>query len=241
MALSESLTRELYPELLKSQVQGVKDGRRDSINEASHIEKYLGFKPDVEALKYVPTDIGPLQQGVLGVTQITPDGKAVRMRISNYISHLGLMMKEKYNLSFERTKEFVYRLTRDVTNHEDYHVMSAHLAKGEEITPKARDLMESITTRGRYLIAKMLGNHSKAELIEKTNPYPNAWSMSKLADWAPYEGPSGTGYKGFLGDASKEKFYKPLWRLGKSAVKAGWQKGREYISESLGPRPVYAS
>jgi len=222
----ESLTQELYEPL----IQGIKDGRRESLEEAPYIHGILGFKPDYDTLRKMPIELGHLPQGVLGVTQIAPEGKAVGMRISQYIAPMVAYAKEKYGRTKEWAKRMTYQIGKDTTNHEDYHVLSAGLAKGEEVDDDARDVMESITTRGRYKVAKALGKHEKASWVEKTNPYPSAWRLAEIADWAPYESESGRGYSAFLKDASKERFWKPLGRLTWAAAKAGLSKGREYIS-----------
>ncbi len=219
-------------------IEGVKAGRLDSLAEAPYVKDTLGINPDINTLRYVPTEVGPLPSGVSGVTHITPDGKAVGVRISSYLASLGMHIARKYRKSLDWAKNFIYELARDVTNHEDYHVLSAPLARGEEITDSARDLMESITTRGRYKVAKRLGKEKKAKFIEATNPYPRAWKMAEIADWAPYVGPSGEGYKGFLADASKESFYKPLGRLSWQATKAAVRKGRDYIRGTSVPAYV---
>lgn len=220
-------------------LEGVRAGRNDSLSEAPYIKETLGIEPDVNTLRYVPTEIGPLPHGVLGVTHITPEGKAVGMRISSYLASLGLRVAQKYRKSFEWTKNFVYELAKDVTNHEDYHVLSASLARGEEISEPARDLMESVTTRGRYKVAKRLGKEKKAKFIEATNPYPKAWRMAEIADWVPYQSPSGEeGHKGLLADASRERFYKPIGRLAWQAAKAGFRKTGDYLGGTAVPTYV---
>ena len=219
-----------YEEMaMKALVQGVRDGRKDSLSEAPYLKDTLGFEPDTNTLRYMPIEIGPLQPGVLGVTHISPEGKAVGMRISQYIANLGLHLARKYNKSMDWAKDFIYWKARDTTNHEDYHVLSAGLAKGESITEPVRDAMETVTTRGRYKIKKKLGKHGQADIVEKTNPYPRAWHMSEVADWAPYKGPSGEGYKGFLGDAATEPLHKPLGRLAWQSTKAGFRKLGGYL------------
>src|SRR3989338_3233184 len=113
-----------YEEMaMRTLIQGVRDGRADSLAEAAYIPETLGFRPDTDTLRNMPIELGLLPTGVLGVTHITPEGKAVGMRISRYIVYLGLYLAAKYNKSADWAKQFIYTRARDVTNHEDYHVM----------------------------------------------------------------------------------------------------------------------
>ncbi|GEM_PF-4966137 len=235
-----SITGEMVRELFPATIQGIKDGRSTSIDESRYFKEKVGVTPDVYTLQTQPIEFGPLQHGVLGVTNIDQSGKAVSMRISNYIPNLAARAAKYYGKSIEWAKGLAYKIAKDTTEHEDYHIMSASLAKGEKITPKVRDAMESVTTRARYKVAKALGKDEKAEWIKRTNPYPAAWYLSEIADSIPYEGPSGSGHKGFLGDAQTEKFYKPFSRLAWSATKKGWRKAVDYLSGGRQPQPAYA-
>jgi hypothetical protein len=201
-------------------IDGVRDGRATALREAPHIEDTLGFKPDTYTLQNMPIDIGPLPNNVLGVTGIAPEGRATEMRINGYIPRMLMRFGETYKKSKEWVLDAIRHYAKHTTEHESYHVMSAPIAKGEEVDERARDLMESVTTRGRYKMKKKLGKNEDAEFVRITNPYAGAWKISELADWVPYEGPSGTGYRGLIADASKEPFYRPLWRLTKAAAKA---------------------
>src|SRR3989344_1522719 len=218
-------------------VRGVRVGRQNALREAPRIPDHLGFKPDTYTLSTMPIEVGPLPDGVLGVTHITPEGKAAGMRINSYISEIMTEMGRKYGATKNQVLNAIYKMARHTTEHEGYHVLSAHLARGEEIDESARDLMESITTRGRYKMKKALCDHEDAEFVKKTNPYPRAWRMSELADWAPYEGPSGTGYRGYISDSEAERFSKTNWRLAKSVAKAAWRKGLDSLG---GIMPQYA-
>src|SRR3989338_5490155 len=235
-----SVTSEMVRELFPASIQGIKDGRAESIAESRYFKEKVGVTPDVYTLQTQPIQFEPLQQGVLGVTNIDQSGKAVSMSISTYIPYMAARAAKYYGKSIEWAKGLAYKIAKDTTEHEDYHIMSASLAKGERITPKVRDAMESVTTRARYKVAKALGKHEKADLIKRTNPYPAAWYLSEIADSIPYEGPSGTGHRGFLGDAEKEKFYKPFGRLAWSATKKGWRKAANYLSSGRQPQPSYA-
>ena len=219
-------------------VQGVKSGRRNALREAPYIQDTLGFKPDTYTLKNMPIEIGPLGEGTLGVTHIAPEGKAVGMRISRYIPEIMMEMGRRYRATKEQVLNAIYNMARHTTEHEGYHVFSSPLAKGEQITEYARDIMESITTKGRYIMKKMLGDHKDADVVRDTNPYPRAWKMATLADWAPYEGFSGVdGYRGLVFDSQTHKFYKTGTRLLRSAAKAAWKKGIDRVS---GFMPEYA-
>ncbi|MBS3051311.1 MAG: hypothetical protein J4400_04125 [Candidatus Aenigmarchaeota archaeon] len=217
---------------MKALIDGVKDGRRDSLSEAGYVRDTLGFRPDTDTLRSMPIEVGPLPPPSMGVTHITPEGKAAGMRISSYIVELGTQLAKKYSKSKDWALSFIRRYARDVTNHEDYHVMSASLARGLEITEPVRDAMESVTTRGRYKVKKRAGKHKDAEFVKTTNPYPRAWHLAEAADWAPYQGPSGEGYAAFLGDASKEPMHKPLGRLAWQSAKAGFRKLGDYLKGS---------
>src|SRR3989344_688030 len=207
-------------------VEGVRSGRQTALREAPYIQDTLGFKPDVYTLQNMPIKIGPLPEGVLGVTHISPEGKAVGMRISDYIPKFMTELGVKYKKSTAEILSAIYRIARHTTEHEGYHVFSSPLARGEEIDDAGRDIMESITTRGRYKMKKRLGEEEDARFVKNTNPYPRAWIMSELADWAPYEGSSGrTHYKGYLADSETQKFSKTVWNLTKSVSKAAWRKG----------------
>ncbi len=235
-----SITGEMVQELYPAMIQGIKDGRAESIVEAPYFKEKVGVTPDVYTLKTQPIELGPLQRGVLGVTHIDQSGKAVSMRISQYIANLAAQTAEYYDKSLDWAKRLAYKIAKDTTNHEDYHIMSASLAKGEKITSRVRDAMESVTTRARYKVAKSLGKDEKAEWIKRTNPYPAAWYLSEIADSIPYEGPSGSGHRGFLADAEKEKFYKPFGRLAWAATKKGWRRATDYLSGGRQPQPAYA-
>src|SRR3989338_632205 len=228
---------------MQALVAGVREGRRTSLAEAPYVKDTLGFEPDVNTLKYMPIEIGPLQPCALGVTHITPQGKAVKMRISPYIAQVGMAIAEKYKKSKEWTLDFIRRYAKDVTNHEDYHVMSAGMLKGEEITEKGRIAAESVTTRGRYKVKRRLGKHDEAAFVEAANPkastYQLAWRLSELADEV-YEGPSGKGHRGFLADAHREPLYKPIARFGWQAAKAGFRKIGNYLGGTAVPNYVPA-
>lgn len=225
-------------------IEGVRDGVRETIAEAPYVREVLGFKPDVETLKYMPIEVGPLPAPALGVTQISPEGRATRMRISPYIAQMGIYLAEKYNKSKEWALHFIRRYAKDVTGHEGYHVLSSPMFKGESITEKVRIAGESVTTRGRYLVKKYLGKHRDAAFVEATNPgsstYQLAWKLSELADQF-YEGPSGRGHKGFLADAHREPLYKPIARLGQQTAKAGFRKlGNYFRGAAASPSLAYA-
>ncbi len=227
----------IVKELIGSLYAGIQDGRKESLAEAPYIKETLGFYPSYGRLKNMPIHVGRLPDGVLGVTQITREGRAVHEQINGpYILEMAMDAARRYGKNIG--KAYAYLIGKTTTNHEDYHVMSDSLARGEEISPKARDVMESVTTRGLFKVARRLGKHRKAEIVKQMNPYPGAWLVSNVADNAPYQGPSGSGYKGFLADAQKEKFYRPLGRLAWSAAKAGWRKAADYIG---GRRPAYAA
>src|SRR3989338_1772678 len=228
-------------EAMRALIGGVREGRQGSLDESRYVSGTLGFNPDTQTLKSMPIKVGPLPPPSMGVTHITPDGKAVGMQISTYIAKLGIYLAQKYNKSQDWALSFIRRYARDVTNHEDYHVMSAAIAKGEEITEPVRDAMESITTRGRYKVKKRAGKHKDAEFVKTTNPYPRAWHLAEAADWAPYQGPSGEGYAAFLGDASKEPMHKPLGRLAWQSTKAGFRKLGDYLKGSGVPSYAMAT
>ena len=63
--------------------------------------------------------------------------------------------------------------------------------------------------------------------------------MAEIADWVPYESPSGEkGHKGLLMDASSEPFYKPIGRLAWQATKAGFRKAGNYLGGTAVPTYV---
>lgn len=219
-------------EAMEALIGGVKEGRRTSLAEAPYVSETLGFDPDINTLRNLPIEIGYLPPPALGVTKISPEGKAVSMRISPYIASIGHYLGQKYSRSRDWVLGFIRQYAKDVTGHEDYHVMSAPMLRGEELTEENRILAESVTTRGRYKVKKRLGKHKEADFVEATNPdsltYRLAWRMSELAD-SMYEGPSGRGHRGLLADAHKEPLYKPIGRFARQAIGAGFRKIGNYL------------
>ena len=227
-----SVVHELQQELFR----GVVDGRREAIEEAPTLTKVAGLKnPNYDGMEQ-PIYLAPLPHPTLGVTGITKDGGtsyvAVNRNIPLWVEHA----MRVYNKGAEWAKEQVYRIAKLTTEHELGHVQSSRVANGEEHSEKAVDVMESVTTYAKHKTAKRLGKHEKAGMIKATNPYPNAWRLGEIADWAPYEGPSGTGYAAFMRDAQSEPFYKPMGRLAAAAAKGTWRKAKE----SFAPQPKYA-
>jgi hypothetical protein len=211
-------------------VEGVRDGRREAIEEAPTLTKVAGLRnPNIEGLYKTPLEIGPLPDGMLGVTYIK-DGEALGVRVNSGIAKMAAYAAEKYKLGRDAAKRIAYRMGLLTSQHEHVHVQSSRVAKGEEIDDKAVDIMESITTYAMHKSALLHGKTEKAKLIAATNPYPRSWQIGEIADWAPYEGPSGDGYAAFIMDLQKEPFYKPLWRLTKASAKAAVRKGKEALA-----------
>jgi hypothetical protein len=209
-----SIANELVQELFR----GIDDGRREAIEEAPYLTKVAGLRnPNVDAM-YSPIHVTALPERVLGQTGIKKDGEVAYVAVSKDIPYFVTRAMQTYNKSLEWAKATVYRIAKLTTEHELAHAQSSRVAKGEDVNGDAVSVMESITTYAKHKVAKMLGKLEKADHIEKTNPYPGAWMVGKLADWAPYSGPSGMGYAALVMDAQKEPFYKPLWRLTKSAI-----------------------
>ncbi len=221
-------------------IQGVRDGRKETLEDAPYVRESLGIEPDANTMKYMPIEIGPLPAGVLGVTHITPAGRAVGMRISPYIAKVGIYLAEKYKKSKDWMRDFIQYYACDVTNHEGHHVLTAPALKGEEITDENRAIAEIYTTYHRRDIKKRRGQPQRAKFIEETNPYPVSWKIGQVADWAPYEGLSGRGAKGFLADNFREPMYKTRARLAWQATKAGFRKLGNYLGGSGVPSYVPA-
>lgn len=228
-----SVVHELQQELFR----GVEHGRREAIEEASTLTKVAGLKnPNYDGLKQ-PIYLAPLPHSVLGQTGITKEGEASYVAVNRNIPLWVERMMQVYNKSTDWAKRTVYNIAKLTTEHELAHVQSSRVAKGEEHSEKAVDVMESVTTYAKHQTAKRLGKHEKAGMIKATNPYPRAWKLGQIADWAPYQGPSGEGYAAFIRDAQSEPFYKPFGRLAASAAKASWRKTKEL--STLQPRYAF--
>jgi hypothetical protein len=216
-------------------LDGVHEGDNTSLSEAPHVKPGLGFNPSDDVLRNMQTEVGPLPEpSTLGVTYIPPNGKAVTKRINSYMAKAGAEAGRIYRKSEDWVYSKVRRLASLVTQHENMHVLSGHLARGEEIDERARNLMESITTYGLHKLKTLLGKYEDAEDIKRMNPYPVAWRLAKIADWA-YEGVRGNGYAGFLADAEAEPFRRTMWRLTKSAARAAVSRGREAAGLTYAP------
>lgn len=220
-----SVTAELHEELFR----GIRDGRAEAIAEAQHFTRIAGLKePNYNAMRD-PIRVAYLPDGVLGETGITYKGEVTDVAINGKIPSMVEKAMRVYNKSLEWAKKIVYKITKLTTEHELGHVQSSKLAKGENPGYDTTAVMESVTTYAKHKTAKRLGKREKAEMIKRTNPYPKAWRLGEVADWAPYSGPSGEGYAAFIQDAHSEPFYKPLGRLAKSAAKAAVRKGKDFV------------
>ncbi|MBS3052889.1 MAG: hypothetical protein J4469_00140 [Candidatus Aenigmarchaeota archaeon] len=223
-----SVTAELHEELFR----GVRDGRAEAIAEAPTLTKVAGLRDPNYAALQNDIYLTSLPQGVLGQTGIRKDGEVQYVAVNKHIPSFVERAMQMYKKSVEWAKETVYNIAKLTTEHELAHAQSSKVAKGEEIDQDGVALMESVTTYAKHKTAKRLGKDKKAEMIKRTNPYPKAWKLGEVADWAPYSGPSGEGYAAFIQDAHSEPFYKPLGRLAKSAAKAAIRKGKEVVGKA---------
>lgn len=231
-----SIAREFEGELFR----GVADGHREAGNEFVRSANALGMeKPDYNSLRTLKPYVGALPDHVLGVTNVRPDGRATDVTINKYIANLGLRLYEKGKLSYEKAKNFVYKMGKMTTKHEYMHVFSAPIVRNEVITDKERDAMESLATYGLSKVLKENGKNDEADFVEKTNPYPRAWRLGKIADWADYtsEDRRYNGYAGFVRDSEDMKIYKTYWKLGKAATK----KAGKSLMPEFKPKFAYAS
>ena len=229
MSVVNALKEELF--------SGISAGRREAIDEAPTLTNVAGLKnPNYADLKK-PINVYPMPGNVLGHTDINPDGKVNYVAINSKIPYIVEKAMQVYNKSLDWAKKTVYKISKLTTEHELAHVQSSNVVKGEEYNTNTVDVMESVTTYAKHKTAKALGKHEKAKLIEQTNPYPKAWLMGKIADWAPYKSITGKeGYAAFMEDVQKEPFYKPVWRLTKAATKSAVAKGKDYMKE-MGLKP----
>ena len=224
--ISMSVIAELERELF----EGVRDGRREAIQEAPYLAKEAGLKnPNYKAINEMPIKIKPLPPSTLGATGVLPDGTVSEVSVNRMIPYIFGYIAKKYNKSREWAKKKVYDMAKLTTEHELAHVLSSYVAKGEEFNKKSVDLMETISTYAKHRVARRLGKNKKAEMIENTNPYPVSWKIGKMADKVPYksEKTGNEGYPALIEDAQSEPFYKPMWRLSKQSAKKaiGYFKG----------------
>ncbi len=226
-----SVTAELHEELFR----GIRDGRAEAIAEAPTLTQVAGLRhPNYDAMRK-PIYLASLLKGVLGQTGIRKDGEVEYVAVNKDIPLWVERAMQMYDKGKEWAKEIVYKIAKLTTGHELVHAQSSRVAKGEDINEDGVSVMESITTYAMHKTAKILGKKEKAELIKRTNPYPKAWALGEVADWAPYNGPSGEGYAAFIQDAHSEPFYKPLGRLAKSATKAAIRKGKDFVKGKAYP------
>lgn len=224
-------------ELHKALFAGVADGRREAIEEAPTLTDVAGLRnPNYDGMKGT-IYLAPMPYPTLGATGITNDGGVQYVAVNSDIPLWAEKMMRVYNKGVEWAKELVYSVAKLTTEHELAHAQSSKVAKGEGHDENTTGVMESVTTYAKHKTARRLGKHKKAGIIKRTNPYPFAWKIGEIADRAPYESESGTGYAAFMEDVQKEPFRRPLWRLAKAAAKASWRKASEALSPET---PAYA-
>lgn len=222
------LMRELY--------DGVVDGRRVAIEEAPHLAKVAGLKyPNYDAL-YREIEIRPMPPPILGATAITRKGDVLGIYVNKLIPHFVSLIAEKYRKGVDWARDMVYKIAKLTTEHELGHALSSRVAKGEKINKDTVNIMESISTYARHVVAKLLGKNKKAEFIKATNPYKKAWLIGYMADKIPYESESGKGYAAFIRDAQSEPFYKTLLRLAKQSVNSIGRRIGDYFRTAV---PAY--
>ena len=210
MSVVNTLHRELFA--------GVREGITEARQEAPVLAKVAGLRdPNCRAMNE-GVYLRPMPYPILGQTGITPAGEVVHVSVNNNIPLWVERMMRVYNRGSDWAKKTVYKISKRTTKHELAHALSSRVARGERHNHDTVAVMESVTTYAAHKAARRLGKHAEAEEIRATNPYPRAWRLGEVADWAPYSSPSGEGYAAFMKDAQKEPFYKPLWRLTKAAA-----------------------
>lgn len=230
-----SLIHELYDDVLL----GVRDGRRQSIEHKESLAYHAALKePNYSALGK-PAVVADLPSGVLGVTELAPNGAVGNVYVAKSLANIGLAVKNAYDLTVSETRKFVRYLASLVTMHEDAHAVSSNLIIGEGHNSNSTKVLETVTTYALAQVLKDRGRHKDADSVKKMNPYPAAWLLGLAADKLPYSSESGTGYRAFMRDAQQEPFRKPLWRLAKAAARASWKKAAEMIEPRDAPAYAY--
>lgn len=216
-------------ELNRTLFTGIEKGLETVRQEAPHIVKEAGIMdPNYAALKN-PYVVVPLKGKTLGATEMDTQTGKVRgpYKFNSLIPDIFRRFAKIYQKGMDWVHGMVYRTGKDTAEHEGAHGLSSKVAKGEKFNQNTVDVMESITTFGRYKTKKNLGKEEEAEFIKQNNPYPRSWILGRLADILPYVSETGDyGYRAFIKDMHDQPFYKPIWRLAKQALspKKGYKK-----------------